>query len=381
MQTILFSANRGYALKSSRKNIISLFLDRGWRVVLATADDPESRYLCKFGALLEPVNFSRGGFSPIHDILSVNRLRYIYNKYRPDVVHHFHAKPVIFGSLVARYTLRDSCRVVNTITGLGHAFVTGGWLSHAAGLGYKLSLKNADMTIFQNRDDQKLFGGRGWVAIHKQCLIVGSGVDLKKFEFRTRDCGSARQPVVVMLGRLLKQKGIEEFVSVARAVKEQCPQARFVWAGELDPVHPDAVSETWINRQPDIEYAGRLDDVRPLLSSADVLLFPSHREGVPRAVMEAAAVGLPTVGFRVPGVREAVEDDVTGYLLAIGDVSGLTARVLLLLQNDELRQEMGKNARRMAEKMFDIKSIEQAYFSLYRKLGVSFDDHPKAHAV
>ena len=173
-----------------------------------------------------------------------------------------------------------------------------------------------------------------------------------------------------MLGRLLGQKGIPDFVQVAQRIRLRRPEARFLLAGEEDFVHPDAISAEWVNQQNGVEYLGRLADVRPLLAQADVLLFPSYREGVPRVVMEAAATGLPTVGFDVPGVREAVRHGQTGYLVSDRDVDALTQKVELLLDNPTRRLEMGQEARNLAEKAFDIRVIQAQYLEIYRELGV-----------
>jgi len=365
---VVFTANRGYALKSSREGIIRRFLSLGWKVVLATADDVHSRELVALGAELEPVRFSRGGLSPLVDWLAWQRMRQIARRHQPLLVHNFHAKPVILGSMAARRELGDRVRVVNTITGLGHAFVRGGWISQLAGLGYRLSLPHADITIFQNRDDRSLFLDCGWVEEAASRLVIGSGVDMERFTPRPNH--DAKPPVVLMLGRLIWQKGVAEFAEVARRVRAHYPDARFLWAGELEQEHPDAVLAEWIESQSEFDYLGRVADVAALFEQADVLLFPSYREGVPRTVMEAAACGVPTVGFDVPGVREAVRDGETGLLVSDRDVDALTEVVLRLLDSPELRQQMGMAGRRLAESAFDIRSIQAEHFGIYRELGI-----------
>src|SRR5699024_4487554 len=153
---------RGYALSNSRKGLIRRFLVKGWRVVLATADDSYSRSLVELGAELEPVSFSRGGLAPAVDYKAWLRMRAIMAKHKPVLVHNFHAKPVILGTLATRGMLGETVRIVNSITGLGHAFVKGGWISRLAGTGYRRSLAASDVTVFQNRDDRALFLDKGW---------------------------------------------------------------------------------------------------------------------------------------------------------------------------------------------------------------------------
>jgi glycosyltransferase involved in cell wall biosynthesis len=369
-QTVLFAANRGYALLNSRRELIERFIAEGWNVVLATEDDDESATLAGLGAVLEPVTFNRGGFSPLADWRAGRKLRQVLRRWRPSLVHFFHAKPVIMGSLAARRELGDTVRVVNTITGLGHAFVQGGVVTWLAGAGYRAGLPQADVTIFQNRDDRALFLENNWLPEARAKLIAGSGVPLERFSFVDRSAHDSSRPVVVMLGRMLNQKGIPEFLEVANRVKQKIPGARFCWAGEEDPVHPDAVDMDWFKNQRDVEYLGRLSDVMPLLKQADLLLFPSYREGVPRAVMEAAATGLATVAFDVPGVREAVKHGETGYLVPDRDVDAMTGRVLQLLGDQTRRLELGRNASELAKEAFDIRAVQEAYLNVYRGLGV-----------
>lgn len=366
---VVFAANRGYALASSRTGLIRHFLAEGWEVVLATADDAESRSLCELGARLAPVPFRRGGFSPFADAGAWRRLQGIYRRWRPALIQHFHAKPVILGTFAARRALGGDTRVVNTITGLGRAFTAGRLTAGIAGFGYSLGVRRSDAVIFQNRDDRQLFLDRGWTATEKAHLIAGSGVDVDRFGRADREAGD-RAPVVVMLGRLLRQKGIPQFAEVARRVRQHLPAARFVIAGE-EAAGPDAVTPEWLEQQDGVEYAGRLADVRPLLAEADVFLFPSfYREGVPRVLLEAAATGLPAVAFDVPGVREAVRDGETGYLVPDRDVDALADRVAGLLADRARRQAMGHAARRLAETSFDVREIERRYLEVYRALGV-----------
>ena len=368
---VVFVANRGYGLTSSRRNLIKRFLDSGWKVIIASADDDESRELQAMGACLEPVIFNRGGLKPLADLRCYLRLRAVYRRWRPNLIQHFHAKPVLFGALAARQVLGGQVKVVNTITGLGRAFTAGGLSAWLAGLGYKSAIPVSDVTIFQNRDDRALFLERNWVSQPAARLIASSGVDTKRFSIVERSGRDSRAPVIVMLGRLLRQKGIPEFAEVAARIRKRLPGARFLLAGEAESGHADAMTPEWLQQQTDIEFLGRLPDVVPVLLQADLFLFPSYyREGVPRALLEAAAMGLPVIGFDVPGVREAVRDGETGYLVEDRNVDALTTRVAELLDDASLRHNMGLAARNMIEESFDVRSIETQYVEVYRGLGM-----------
>lgn len=369
-KVILFAANRGFALSNSRKELIEKFINSGWKVIISTANDNESRKLQAYGAILETTIFNRGGFSPLSDWIAFTKLQKVLRKYSPSVAHFFNAKPVIMGTLAARKELKDKIIIINTITGLGHAFIKKGMVTRLASAGYRSALPRADMTIFQNRDDHKLFLKNKWVTNKKSKLVIGAGVSLEHFTFVDRSKRDLSFPIVVMLGRLINQKGIPEFAKVAYQVRKAIPHVRFFLAGEEDPIHPDAVNMDWLKNQTDFEYVGNLSDVKTFLNKADILLFTSYREGMPRVIMEASAMGLATVAFDVSGVREAVKDGKTGYLVASRDVEIMTSRVLELLHNKRLRLNFGLNAYEMAKKKFDLKLIHSDYFKIYQDLGV-----------
>lgn len=369
---VVFVANRGYALTSSRTEIIQFFLSIGWKVIIATSNDKESHYLEKLGAVHEQVKFNRGGFSLFADIVSFLTLYKVYKKWSPSIIHHFHAKPVIFGSIAARIALGNKVNVVSTITGLGHAFIQGGILSKFVGLGYRLSLQFNRLTIFQNTDDQSLFIDNKWIEVKKTKLILGSGVDIDEFYFVDRSGRNNSALIVIMFGRLLNQKGLNEFIEVAENIRNKYPKIRFLWAGEEDSEHPDSVDKSKIYNNQNIEYIGRLQNVINAMASADILLFPSYREGIPRGVLEASSTGLPVVAFDVAGVKDSINDNLTGYLVKFRNVKELTRKVEYLINNEDIRLEMGKFGRENMKKNFEKKSIQNTYINCYKNLGIKF---------
>ena len=370
-RTVLFVANRGYALTNSREALIRHFLDSDWGVVIATADDAEGRHLASLGAHLEPIHFNRGGLAIGSDIKAYRRLRTICRHWRPSLVQQFHAKPVIAGSIAARRLLGKTVRVVNTITGLGATFLGSRLQSRMVEFGFRKALSLADATVFQNKDDRAMFLERELVPPKAARLITGSGVSIDRFPPINRLGRDSNTLTIVMISRLLKQKGIAEFVEIASRIRQRLPKVRFLLAGESEPMHPDTISDDWLRKQTNIDFVGRLADVSTSLSEADVFLFPSYyREGVPRVVMEAAAAGLPAVAFDVPGVKEAVRDGRTGYLVPARDVDAMTAAVAKLVDDETLRLKMGRAARELAEASFDIRDIQSKYLSLYQSLGV-----------
>lgn len=368
---VIFTANRAYALSNSRKSIIQKFISNDWDVVIATANDDVCKKLCETGAIHEQVDFNRGGLSPKSDLKSYASLRKIIAKWNPVLIHNFHAKPVIMGSILGKKRGVSTAAVVNTITGLGHAFITGGLPEKIACLGYRLSVPKADCTIFQNRDDMKLFLQNGWCKQNQSKLIASSGVDITKYSKPvSMNSVDKKNLKIIMVGRLLNQKGICEFVEVANTIKDANPDTRFVLAGEEDPVHPDAIDMNWIHQQKNIDYVGQLEDITQLYKEADILLFPSYREGVPRVVLEAASMCIPTVAFDVPGVREAVIHGKTGYLVEHLNTGEMSNCIFKLITDQTLRIKLGEQARTLMEKQFDIKRITKQYISVYRELGI-----------
>ena len=230
----IFVANRGYALLSSRRGLIERLISNGFKVVIATADDEESRELCRMGAILEPTLFYRGGMNFFDDLKAFVRLYQIYRRWQPALIHQFHGKPVIFGSIAAKLALGKNASIVNTITGLGNAFIEGGIIKTLAGWGYAIALPKNTHTIFQNHDDYNLFLEENWVAPLHSTVIAGSGVDINHFSLVDENKKAQRPPVVLLLARLLNQKGIPEFVEIAKSIRKQLPDARFLIAGEVD---------------------------------------------------------------------------------------------------------------------------------------------------
>ncbi len=365
--TMAILANRGFAISNSRIPLIIRMRDAGWRVLLITTDDSDARAVASLGVVLEAVNFYRGGFSIFRDIRAVIRLIRLFARYRPELVHLFHAKPILMGSIAIAAVPGWKPSVVSTITGLGHPYAEGGLTWRIACIGYRLLMKRCDATIFQNQDDLDVFLGRQWIDVGKAILIVSSGVDTQKFRpGRTRSTGT----IVLMLSRLIRQKGVQDFLDAAKIVNAKYPHATFLLAGEIEKDHADRIGEATIaqaTRESGVRYLGFVSNVEKLLSTTKILVFPSYyREGVPRVVLEAAACAVPTIGADVPGTREAIDDGITGFLVPPKNHRLLAERIGQLLDDEELRIRMGNAARRKALAEFDVNLITEKQLDVYR---------------
>jgi glycosyltransferase involved in cell wall biosynthesis len=319
--------------------------------------------------VLEPATFYRGGLSVFRDIRVLIRLIRLFAKYRPELVHFFHAKPILLGSIAIAVIPSWRPRVVSTITGLGYAYVGGGMNWLVASIGYRLLMKRSDAAIFQNKDDLDMFVRREWIDRERATLIISSGVDTNRFRPGTN---RSTKTIVLMLSRLIHQKGVQEFLDAARVVNDKYSNVTFLLAGEIERDHADRIAETTIvqaTRESGVKYLGFVSNVEELLSTAQILVFPSYyREGLPRVVIEAAACAVPTIGADVPGTREAVDDGITGFLVPPRDHRLLAMRIGQLLDDDELRIKLGSAARQKALNEFDVNLITEKQLDVYKTL-------------
>ena len=362
-------ANRGFAISNSRLPLIKRMQDAGWDLLLITSDDIEARSIESSGVQLETVQFYRGGLSPIKDTKALIRLIRIFSKRQPSLIHFFHAKPILLGMLAVACTMRWRPKCVSTITGLGRAYVDGGFRWFLASIGYRILMKRSDATIFQNRDDHQLFLSRNWVSAERAHLITSSGVDLTRFHPNKQVHDGKK---VLMAGRLIHQKGVFDYFDAVRLLKNQHINTTFLVAGEIEAEHPDAVTQDEIGaatRETGIRFLGFVTDIDALLPTVDVFVFPSYyREGLPRVVIEAAACGVPTVGADAPGTRDAIEDGITGFLVPPRESRVLADRISQLLADEQLRSSMGNAARKKAGEEFDVEVITNKQLKVYSSI-------------
>lgn len=365
--TLAILANRGFAISNSRIPLIKRMQDAGWRILLITADDGAARQVESLGVTLETVQFYRGGLSALRDLRALLRLIRLFGRYRPELVHFFHSKPILLGSIAIAVIPGWRPRVVSTITGLGYAYLAGGLNWWIASIGYRLLTNSSHAVIFQNSDDRGIFVGNRWVEEGKAALIGSSGVDTRRFQ-----PGSHRgaKATVLMLSRLIRQKGVQDYLDAAKVLGARFSEASFLLAGEIEADHADRIDEATIERatrDAGVTYLGFVRNVEDLLSQTRILVFPSYyREGLPRVVIEAAACAVPTIGADVPGTRDAIEDGRTGFLVPPRDHRALAEKIALLLGDEELRAKMGSAARQKALAEFDIDRITDQQIDVYR---------------
>jgi len=367
---ILLVSRCAWTLFNFRQGLIRDLKAEGHQVVCAGGEgDGYEERLRSLGVRFTGLPIDRRALRPWKDarlLLALNRL---YRAERPDVVHHFTIKPVIYGSLIAR--MARVPWVVNTVTGLGYVFTGSAprWLRPLVEQMYRRALAAADRTFFQNTEDLRLFVERGMVAPARAEALAGSGVDIEHFS--PRPSASPRAPQVLMVSRVLADKGVREFVAAAAAIRRARPDVEFVLLGRRDDRNPTAIPTDEIARwQSDgtVRWVDEVEDVRPHLAEAAVVVLPSYREGTPRALLEAAAMGRAIVATDIPGCREVVEDGVNGYLVLPRDSVALAGALHRLLADPSEQARMGARGREKVLREFDERAVVARMKHAYREV-------------
>jgi glycosyltransferase involved in cell wall biosynthesis len=357
---VVLVSNTAWYLYNFRCDLFSALLEQGDQVIAVAPTDDFSERLSALGCEVVSLPMDNMGTSPLRDLATWRRLRRTYRALAPDVVLHFTIKPVIYGTLAARSL---SVPVVNTVTGLGTAFLRGGPVQAVVEGLYGLSQGWPKRIFFQNPDDLGLFVGRGLVPKDRVARLPGSGVDLERFAPRPGPSGTA--PVFLLIARLLWDKGVREFIEAARVLRGEDPRLRFQLLGPLGVANQTAVPKPEIERwvgEGVVEFLGETEDVRPWIAQADCVVLPSYREGTPRALLEAAAMGRPIIATDVPGCREVLTDGVTGLLCRVRDSADLADKMRQMAGfAPELRLAMGMAGRAKMKREFDQRIVIGRY--------------------
>lgn len=368
---ILVLASLGYSLVNFRASLLGEMVAAGHQVVACAPEDDEEvrRRLAALGVRYVVTPMHRAALSPLHDLGALWRLVKLVREERPDAVLAYTQKPIVYGGLAAR--IAGGPRFFAMVTGLGYAFIEGGGLRRRGvralvSLLFRIALARAASVIVFNGDDARTLARAGALPPGVPVAqVAGSGVDLERFAPAPIPPGP---PSFLLIARLLKDKGLYEYVRAASIVRAVCPEARFRILGPLDP-NPAGVSrselDAWV-AEGAVEYLGETRDVRPYLAQASVYVLPSYREGMPRTVLEAMAMGRPVVTTDAPGCREAVVDGRSGFLVPPRDAGALAAALLRFARDPELAARMGRQAREEAEARFDVRKVNAALLDILR---------------
>ncbi|MBZ4644089.1 MAG: glycosyltransferase family 4 protein [Deferribacteraceae bacterium] len=330
---------------------------------------PKGEYFEKFkdfGIISFEYKIKRSSLNPFNEISTILNIQNIIKKINPDILHTFMHKPNIYGNL------SGTKNIINTVTGLGSFFVHNDQKSkmvrYAIENLYRITTKFSKKVVFQNSDDMAYFIKKGIIKEDKAVLIKSSGVDTDYFKPEPKDEELTRElkinknkPIVLMIARVIKDKGVEEYIRATEILKNK---ANFLYVGDVDKGNKNAFVPDW----KDVKYLGFRKDIKQLISICDVFVLPSYREGIPRTLLEAAAMGKPIVTTDAVGCREVVENNKNGFLVPIKDHVKLAKKIEILINNNELRERFGKYSREKAVKEFDIKLVVSQYIKLYEEL-------------
>ena len=369
MKALLF-ANTDWYLYNFRLPLAKALRSGGYDVVLLSPPGDYARLLVQEGFRWIGFPLSRKGVNPLSELATLWRLVKLYRLERPGLAHHFTIKCVLYGGIAARCS--GTRAIVSSVTGLGHVFITNSWLNRllrpAVSLVYRFVFGRSQI-IFQNPDDRREFLRLALVEEGRSHLIRGSGVDTAYFRPPV-DARGEGPLTVLMVGRLLREKGVREFVEAAAIVRKRLPGVQFLLAGDSDPGNPSSIDSNviaeWQGRG-DVTFLGHRPDIRELIQAADLAVLPSYREGMPRSLLEAAACGLPLVATDVPGCREIVSNGVNGLLVPPLDSNLLAYAIIKLLGNRERREAMGKRSRAIACELFSQDRVVRETMGVYVK--------------
>ncbi|MDH1333225.1 glycosyltransferase family 4 protein [Comamonas thiooxydans] len=346
-----------------RGSLISRLCAQGHQVFVLCTDfkSQDKAEVQRLGAIPVDYTLSRGGLNPFADIRSTCQLLRQFRRIGPDIVFSFFAKPVIFGSVAAR--LAGVPRIVGMLEGLGYAFTMGvkgarkrlkqSLVRNIQLLLYRASLRYLDRLIFLNPDDREDLLVRHHIQVRDTQILGGIGVDLAALPALPPPQGICR---FLFIGRLIREKGIHEFIQAAQTVKRQYPSAEFVVLGSIDRENPggltDAELQALLNTGT-IIYPGHVSNVVEWITHCSVFVLPSYREGVPRSTQEAMACGRAIITTNVPGCRDTIVEGVNGLLTPPMESKELARSMLYFIEHPERIATMGKESRKMAEALFD----------------------------
>ena len=319
------------------------------------------------GAIPITYELNRGGLNPLADIKATHGLAKKIKQIVPDLVFSYFTKPVIFGTLAAR--IAKVPRVIGMLEGLGYTFTDQPeglskktkLIKQIQVLLYKVALPKLDKIIFLNPDDPKDLLERYNIQVKQVEVLGGIGLNLEDYPHRPIICNEA--PLnFLFIGRLLKEKGIHEFVSAARIVKEKYPETTFTVLGSIDTSNLGALKQSELDdliSSRIVNYPGHVDNVKNWIADTDVFVLPSYREGVPRSTQEAMAIGRAVITTDVPGCRETVVDGVNGFLVERWNPQALAEKMIYFIQNPEQVAKMGHESYKIAQEKFDADKVNK----------------------
>ncbi|WRP06321.1 glycosyltransferase family 4 protein [Rossellomorea aquimaris] len=357
---IMVISPKNKTLFNFRGDLIKNIISRGHEVI---AIGPNKEYIdevLELGVKFIEVPFSKDNTSIIGDLKYYNKLKNVIKAESPDLVFSYTIKPVIYGSLAAKKS--GVKKIYPMVTGLGRVYASNSvkakLLRNVTGLLYKQAFKGCNKIIFQNNDDLERFVHLEYLPQDKAVRVNGSGVNMVKF----KATDLPEEPIFLMIARIIKEKGVFEFAEAARRVKKEYPQARFILVGGYDnslgAIRPKDL-EPFIT-DGSIEFPGETKDVVPFITKSKIFVLPTYyREGLPRTILEAMAMGRPILTTDWPGCRDAVSNEVNGFLVEPKNTNSLVDKMIYMIENPQKVKHMSKNSMKFCEEKYDVNKVNQ----------------------
>jgi glycosyltransferase involved in cell wall biosynthesis len=375
---LLFLVTEDWYFISHRLPLAVAAINRGYDVSLVTQVGKHGNAITAAGIHLAPVPFPRSFKRPWRDLLTLAGIYRACRNIRPDIVHHVSLKPVVYGSLLRSLGAHGGKNpaVINAFTGLGYVFTSRRLSARLirsllVPLLRVLLMRDNTRLVFQNADDRDTLIDLG-IARSEQCTVIpGSGVDTSLYAPVPEPAGT---PMVLLASRMLYDKGVEDFVRAAERVKEQGVEARFVLVGDTDTENPAGIHVDTLQQWDDeeaVEWWGRREDMPSVYAGANIVVLPSHREGFPKTLIEAAACGRAVITTDVPGCRDAIAPGESGLLVPASDPQALAAAMIELIRDPGRRARMGLAGRQRVVERYSSEVINGRFLELYRDLTVS----------
>lgn len=339
--------------------LIRNFQKEGHQILAIAPKDPYSEKLEEAGCEYEEVPMQGSGMNPFQDIRTLFQLYRVLSRHKPDIILSYTIKPNIYGSLIGRLL---GIPIICNVSGLGTVFLWKGSVRTLATSLYAFAFRFSSWIFFQNEDDQHDFLNQVKVKKRKTSILPGSGVDTEHF---SPVKANGDQTVFLMVARLLIEKGVYDYIEAIRILKKHRNKSIFRLVGSLDPDHSRSISEadldTW-QREGLIEYYEHQKDIRPILKDANVVVLPSYREGTPKTLLEAGAMGKAMIATDVPGCRQVVMDGENGFLCKLRNPKDLAAKMKLYLAlSDSEKSQMSDFSRKSIVDRYDEKLVIDQY--------------------
>lgn len=372
-------SNTAWYLFNFRLNLLEAMKNNGHSLILVVPEDKYSKKLNDMGYKITNIYLKGSSINPIKEIYTIFNIYSILHKNKVDLVLSFTPKANIYSAIIA---ILHKIPFIPGVSGLGRVFIKRNIITYIVLLLYKLTFNKAIKVFFENLDDRKLFISYKILSEKNAIHVPGTGIDLNYFKplenynidklIKNKVNIHSQNTSFLLMARILWDKGIGEYVSAARVIRENFPNVKFKILGFLDVSNPSAISRDLFNKwieEDVIEFLGQTDDVRPFISESDCVVLPSYREGLPRTLLEAASMARPIITTNVPGCKDTLVDGLTGLLCESANADDLASKIYsFLLLSYEERLQMGSRGRQFIQEKFDESIVINKYLNIINSI-------------